>query len=1136
MKSKRCLLIFGMHRSGTSAFAGLLSQIGIPMGKLKTGSFDNPKGFYENKRVVQFNDRILGLLGQSWDATIALPDNWVAIDQIRSLKVTIKTFIQKEFKKEELFALKDPRFSLTLPLWKEIFLELGIEIKQFILVRHPFEVANSLYKRNRIVQTKGMTLWMKYMLNAEFISRNHTRSFINYQDFLTEPAVIINQQAINFKVTATKLTKIATNFIDSKLRHHHSQPIIKKSLLGQIYQPIMTLTKNAQDHMALSTLDRLRTGLDYQTIIAKEVLIASLAIDYGRGFTETQRILTPIQVDTKQLTFLLPKKEGKSPKRIQFYPANVLVSLQIKSVKLYTEGKEEIAIKKLIHTPLLEHGEQFIFNREGFIEIELSSTTLVPTTFQINLTYLNFRTQAEADIKNIAWKIQAYQAKNNHRLATNFQNIKKGEKTLGNQNETIAYEKEMQQPVFWLSFLAMLFKYPGRFIKQINTANFRKLKRALANESPTLILRNLKRLLLRRNRNTLIEKTSTISSVNRAPNSIIVNKNRKEKKFGKILYVAQDLPDYDNSSGGRRATRLLELLAQELDVYVFSLGSKPQRYKTELSKRGVVVLETTNYRKIKKVFPTFTAIIYSVYRTYEESKRFVELYPNVKIIIDSVDVNWLREERSIGIWEGLTLERVAKNKTKEIAAYRAATTIWAVTEQDKQVILKEITNADVRVVSNVHEPILTTYQDNGTNTLLFIGNYTHYPNISAIKTLALTIFPKVRDVITDAQLIIAGSQASDEVIDLGNQEGIIYKGFIAENELDDLYKNTFLSVSPLLTGAGIKGKICEAIAYRTPIVTNDIGNEGINLIHEVEGLISPIEKMSTVLIKALERKYAFSDMTSKAQTKLSKLVGSKVVKKEMLQSIFREVSICIVTWNKLDLLKKCIDSIEKHTNYPNYKILVHSNACTDGTVDYLKAIAEKNERIIPIFGTKNEVFVLPNNRMMEQFPDTDVVLLNNDVQVTANWLLSLQETAYTSKEYGIVGAKILYPDGSLQEYGAELYADGTGRNIGKGDNPNLKRYNQLKEVGYVSGCAMYIKRSTINTIGTFDEQFHPCYFEDSDYCYAAKEKQLKTVVTPHSVVYHEEGGTAGTTTNSGFKQYQVVNRAKFLAKHKSKLS
>lgn len=1123
MRNRECLLVFGMHRSGTSAFAGLLKEIGIPMGKLKTGSFDNPKGFYENKKVVQFNDRILGLLGQSWSSTIALPDNWLQIEQIVALKEEIKIFLQTTFKSHQLFALKDPRFSLTLPLWKVIFLELGIDIKQFILVRHPYEVASSLYKRNHIVPAKGLVLWMKYLVNAEFASRDNVRSFINYQDFLMDPVSIMNRAGIKFKVRTLQLEKIAKSFIDSKLRHHHSQPVIKESLFGQIYQPILALTKNDHDDTALSTLDTIRTGVDYRAIIIKEELIASLAIDYGKGFTELQRIIKPIQVDTKQLIFSLPEKEGKSPKRIQFYPANVLASLHIKGVKLYTASQEEVIIKKVIQTPLLEYDHKFIFNQEGFIEIELAAANLMPATFQIDLTYLNFRDQAEGDIKTIGWQIQDSQEKE-------YKN------KIGSKIGDRISEKEMDQPVFWIAFLAMLFKYPGRFLKQINGANFRKLRRALANESPTLILRNLKRLLLNKNRTTLIEKTSINANSEKRPVLAKNNKNIKRRSVGQILYIAQDLPDYDNSSGGRRATRLLELLAQELDVYVFSLGSKPQKYKAELSKRGAVVLETTNYRKIKKAFPTFTAIIYSVYRTYEESKRFVELYPNAKIIIDSVDVNWLREERSIGIWEGLTVERVAKNKAKEVAAYREVTTIWAVTAQDKQVILNEIPNADVRVVSNIHEPILTTYQDNGTNTILFIGNYTHYPNISAIETLALTIFPKVKRVIKDAQLIIAGSQATETVINLANQPGIIYRGFVEEKEIDDLYKATFLSVSPLLTGAGIKGKICEAIAYMTPVVTNKIGNEGINLVHEEEGLITSIEAMPETLIKAMQREYDFREMTSKAQAKLFKLVGSKVVKTEMLQSIFREVSICIVTWNRVDLLKKCIESIENNTNYPNYKILVHSNACTDGTPAYLKNLAKDNKRIIPILGTKNEVFVLPNNRMMELFPENEIVLLNNDVQVTKNWLLSLHKAAYTSDEYGIVGAKILYPDGSLQEFGAELYADGTGKNIGKGDNPHLKRYNRLKEVGYVSGCAMYIKRSTINTIGTFDEQFHPCYFEDSDYCYTAKEKQLKTVVTPHSVVYHEEGGTAGTETSSGFKQYQLVNRAKFLAKHKSKLS
>jgi len=179
------------------------------MGQLKEGSFDNPKGFYENKRVVQINEELLSLLGQSWESTIALPDNWLAIDQIQALKATIKTFIKKEFKSHELFALKDPRFSLTLPLWKEVFSELGIAVKQFILVRHPDEVANSLYKRNHIAQTKGMALWMKYMINAELNARGDLRNFINYQDFLKDPVTIIQSLDIDFEGITTKLEKTA---------------------------------------------------------------------------------------------------------------------------------------------------------------------------------------------------------------------------------------------------------------------------------------------------------------------------------------------------------------------------------------------------------------------------------------------------------------------------------------------------------------------------------------------------------------------------------------------------------------------------------------------------------------------------------------------------------------------------------------------------------------------------------------------------------------------------------------------------------------------------------------------------------------------------------------------------------------
>ena len=165
----------------------------------------------------------------------------------------------------------------------------------------------------------------------------------------------------------------------------------------------------------------------------------------------------------------------------------------------------------------------------------------------------------------------------------------------------------------------------------------------------------------------------------------------------------------------------------------------------------------------------------------------------------------------------------------------------------------------------------------------------------------MTIFPKIKAAIPAATLTIAGANATPEIKTLGALEGVNFEGFIAEEDLPSLYENAFLSVSPLLAGAGIKGKICEAIAYRTPVLTNDIGNEGINLVHEEEGLIGTIVDMPRMIIKALKREHNFDHITEKAQHKLVGIVGSAIVQRNMLNSIFPMVSICIVTWNRLDL-------------------------------------------------------------------------------------------------------------------------------------------------------------------------------------------------------------------------------------------
>lgn len=599
-----------------------------------------------------------------------------------------------------------------------------------------------------------------------------------------------------------------------------------------------------------------------------------------------------------------------------------------------------------------------------------------------------------------------------------------------------------------------------------------------------------------------------------------------------ILYIAPNIPNFDESSGGKRAYLMLKLLAQDHNVYCYSRNLGKQTHKDILEAEGITVLTQVQQNHIIEKLKNIDVIIAAWFFTYFDYNRIINHYTDARLIIDSVDIHWVREERSLGTWEGISPQKQEENKKSEIQVYEKADIIWVVSEEDKKALKKEIPGADVRIVSNIHIMKEDSYVKDKENNILFFGGYNHYPNINAAKILAKQIFPAILKKVPDAKLILAGSNAPVEIEELGELEGVEYRGYINFADISKLYAESKVTIVPLTEGAGIKGKICEAIEYRTPAITNDIGNEGIGLETGIDGFVSNnYEDLIQHGIDVLSDKYNLEEITLKAQQKVESILGMETNKREMIESMIPVVDICIVTYNKKGLLKTCVDSIIKNTRYPHYNILIYSNGCADGTVKYMQTLEKKHDNIHGIYADTNDVFVRPNNTMMKYNLSHDVVLVNNDVQVTEGWLEALVKEAYQSRQTGIVGSKILYPDNTLQEFGSELYASGSGMNIGKNDDPNKPEYMRSKKASYVSGCSMYIKRATINRIGTFDLQFAPCYAEDSDYCYTAWTKGIETNVTPHSIIYHMEGASSGTDTSSGFKRFQTINIQKFLAKH-----
>lgn len=621
-----------------------------------------------------------------------------------------------------------------------------------------------------------------------------------------------------------------------------------------------------------------------------------------------------------------------------------------------------------------------------------------------------------------------------------------------------------------------------------------------------------------------------------------------------ILYFSPTAPDYDLSSGGNRLLEILKILKLNLAYNIYFLCNDPlsEKYINKLHDLDIrcysINIEHNHYldRHIEAFKQNNLHFDYAIFSWYDIARQYIDIvkdyYPNIKTIVDSVDVHWLRETRGAGLKQILyndfsyNMKKVAEKNT-----YLKADVVFAVTHNDKLEIYKELGyNLNIKILSNIHEPYdINTIGEN----ILFIGNYNHKPNVQA----ALESIDIYKEFINSKEwkkhkpsLIIAGANISNEIVVVASKvNGVKILGYV-EN-LEDVYSQSMVSMSPLYWGAGIKGKICDSAMRSLVILTSDIGNEGIGLR---DGHDAYIANSKTEFISKLKQIYSSDKETIDRIRFGGKSTIEKIVSKKSAISVLehtlqaKHIVISIVAYKNYEKLKTCIESIIDKAGYPNYTIVITDNSSTSNNKNIVNKILKKYKHInIEYIKNKtNEYFIAPNNAIMRnsKYKNSDVLLINDDIEILSNnFLAVLYSAAYSSNDVGAVGGKTIFPNGKLAEAGAELYQNGTGRNIGRGQDPDDETYNIPKYVGYCSGCLLYMKREVIDQIGCFDETLEKLYYEDSEWQYRAHVNGYKTLYQPLCVAIHNEGSSAGTDITSGAKRYQEINRIKFVDKYKN---
>jgi O-antigen biosynthesis protein len=303
----------------------------------------------------------------------------------------------------------------------------------------------------------------------------------------------------------------------------------------------------------------------------------------------------------------------------------------------------------------------------------------------------------------------------------------------------------------------------------------------------------------------------------------------------KVLIIYPHIPEFDKDSGANRMKHILQILCTMADVFLYVdsyYNNYQSSYARELQQWGCRIIYRHDMALPETFIPdellkqSFEYVWLTGFHLTEKYFEKVKSY-HQRIIYDTVDLHYLRFSREEQVSQ-TTSHRSEEIKTKELDFIKRAVITYVVSEVEEK-LLKELQTGNVHILSNIHVPVeYKSLPFDERKDLLFIGGFHHQPNIDAVKWLKQDIMPLVWQKNAAIKVHIVGSNPTDEIKQL-QQNNFLIHGFVPD--VSHFFTESKLFVCPLRYGAGVKGKIGQALEYHLPVVTTAVGSEGMGMRH-----------------------------------------------------------------------------------------------------------------------------------------------------------------------------------------------------------------------------------------------------------------------------------------------------------------